>query len=156
VNGEAALDAQPGLFARMTTCIANRRTGRTCGSSSGYERFEHPKLVGLMNDLYAHEWSQFTKYFKPTFKLLQREKKDGKTGRVYEKVPQRPYPRLLASADIPEATKSKVRAEHAELDPFASKKSIEEKLRKFSTAVGSLNREATKAMTAPAAGNILP
>ena len=25
-----------------------------------HERFEHPELVPLMNDLYAHPWSQFT------------------------------------------------------------------------------------------------
>jgi len=97
-----------------------------------------------MNDLYACQWSQFTNHFKPTFKLLRREKKDGKTKRVYEKVPQTPYQRLLASSDIPEATKVKLRAQHAQLDPFALKKSIEFKLKKFFTALGNLDREATK------------
>ena len=37
----------------------------------GHDRFEHPELVALMNDLYAHEWSQFTNHFKPTFKLVE-------------------------------------------------------------------------------------
>ncbi|PYI81277.1 MAG: integrase [Verrucomicrobia bacterium] len=81
----------------------------------GHDRFGHPELVPLMNDLYAHEWSQFTNHFKPTFKLLKREKKAGKTVRVYEKKPQTPYQRLLNSADIPEATKARLRAEHAAL-----------------------------------------
>ena len=97
-----------------------------------------------MNDLYALEWSQFTNHFKPTFKLLKREKKDGKTKRIYEKQPQTPYQRLLASPDISEVRKEKLRAEHAKLDPFALKKSIEIKLKKFFTALGNLNREATK------------
>jgi hypothetical protein len=110
----------------------------------GHDRFEHPELVALMNNLYAQEWSAFTNHFKPTFKLLKREKKDGKTKRVYEPTPQTPYQRLLGSADIPEATKAKLRAQHAGLDPFALKKSIEVKLRKFFTALGNLNREATK------------
>ena len=48
------------------------------------------------------------------------------------------------TAKIPEATKAKLRAEHAGLDPFALKKSIELKLKKFFTALGNLNREATK------------
>ena len=43
----------------------------------GHERFEHPELVPLMNDLYAHPWSQFTNHFKPTFKLFE----TGKEGR---------------------------------------------------------------------------
>ena len=110
----------------------------------GHERFGHPELVPLMNDVYALEWSQYTNHFKPTFKLLERQKKDGKTKRVYEKEPQTPYQRLLASPDIPEATKSRLRAEHATLDPFALKKSIEIKLKKFFTALSNLNYEATK------------
>ena len=110
----------------------------------GHERFGHPELVPLMNDLYAKEWSQFTNHFKPTFKLLKREKKNGRTKRIYEKKPRTPYQRLLDSPDIPEATKARLRAEHAELDPFALKKSIEVKLKKFFTALGNLDRESTK------------
>lgn len=111
----------------------------------GHERFGHPELVPLMNDLYAQEWSQFTNHFKPTFKLLRREKKEGKTKRLYEKEPQTPYQRLLASPDVPEATKAALRAKHAALDPFALKKSIEVKLKKFFTLLSNLDSEATKA-----------
>jgi hypothetical protein len=110
----------------------------------GHERFGHPELVPLMNDLYAREWSQLTNHFKPTFKLKRREKRDGKSRRIYEKKPQTPYQRLLASAEIPEATKAMLRAQHAGLDPFTLKKSIEAKLKNFFTALGNLNREATK------------
>ena len=88
--------------------------------------------------------SPFTNHFKPTFKLLKRQKKEGRTKRIYEPQPQTPYQRLLASPHIPEATKAKLRADHAGLDPFALKKSIEVKLKKFFTALGNLNREATK------------
>ena len=97
-----------------------------------------------MNDLYSQEWSQFTNHFKPTFKLVKREKKDGKTKRVYEPTPKTPYQRLLESPDIPETTKAKLRAEHATLDPFELKKTIEIKLKKFFTALANLNRKATK------------
>ena len=110
----------------------------------GHDRFGHPELVSLMNDLYANQWSQYTNHFKPTFKLLRREKKDGKTKRIYEKQPQTPYERLLASPDIPEVTKARLRTEHAVLDPFALKKSIERKLKNFFTVLSNLNRESTK------------
>jgi len=109
----------------------------------GHERFGHPELVELMNELYAQEWSQFTNHFKPTFKLVKRQKQAGKTKRVYENKPQTPYQRLLASPQIPEATKAKLRVQHAQLDPFALKKSIEVKLKKFFTVLGNLNREST-------------
>ena len=75
---------------------------------------------------------------------MQREKKNGRTKRIYEQKPQTPYQRLLGSPALPEATKVKLRAEHAGLDPFALKKSIEAKLKKFFTALGNLDRESTK------------
>ncbi len=110
----------------------------------GHERFGHPELVPLMNDLYATEWSQFTNHFKPTFKLLKRKKKEGKTKRIYEHSPQTPYQRLLHSPDIPETVKARLRAEHQALDPFELKKSIEAKLKKFFNALSNLDRESTK------------
>jgi transposase InsO family protein len=111
----------------------------------GHERFEHPQLVGLMNDLYAEEWSQFTNHFRPTFKLLKRDKRGSKTVRVYEKTPQTPYQRLMDSPDIDEAIKIKLRQEHARLNPFELKKSIERKLKNFFTHLGNLDRESMKA-----------
>lgn len=111
----------------------------------GYERFEHPVLVALLNDLYAQEWSQMNNHFRPTFKLLRRDKRGSKTVRIYEKEPTPPYHRLLASPAISEARKAKLRAEHARLDPFELKKGIERKLKNFFTVLATLNRESTKA-----------
>ena len=64
--------------------------------------------------------------------------------KTYEKQPQTPYQRLLACAASPEATKARLRAEHAKLDPFALKKRIEQKLQKFFTALGYLDCELSK------------
>jgi hypothetical protein len=100
--------------------------------------------VPILNALYGQEWSQYQNHFRPTFKLEKREKKGGQTVKTYEKKPQTPYQRLLASEAIPEASKARLREEHQRLDPFALKKSIEEKLKKFFTALGNLDRESTK------------
>jgi hypothetical protein len=110
----------------------------------GYQRFGHPELVPLLNDLYGQEWSQYQNHFRPTFKLLKREKKGAKTVKTYEKKPQTPYQRLLQSPQVPETTKARLRDQHAALDPFALKKSIEAKLKKFFTALGNLDLESTK------------
>lgn len=110
----------------------------------GYDRLEHPPLVPLLNELYAGPWSQWTNHFRPTFKLLRRDKRGSKTVRLYEKQPQTPYQRLLASAEIAETTKEKLRQEHQRLDPFELKKGIESKLKKFFTALGNLDCESTK------------
>lgn len=110
----------------------------------GYERFGHPELVPLLNGLYEREWSQYQNHFRPTFKLHRREKHGGKTRKIYEPQPQTPYQRLMDSPCIPPETKRRLEAEHLQLDPFELKKAIERKLRAIFTALGNLNREATK------------
>ena len=109
----------------------------------GHDRFGHPELVALMNDLYGQEWSQYQNHFRPTFKLLSRDKRGSKTVRRYAPLAT-PYQRRLHSRAIPKAVKVRLRAEHARLNPFTLKKAIEEKLQKFFTALGNLDRESTK------------
>lgn len=109
----------------------------------GYARFGHPELVAPLNALYR-TWGQYHNHFRPTFKLQKREKQGGKTIKTYEKTPQTPYQRLLASPDVSEAAKAKLRAEHARLDPFALKKEIEGHLKALFTLLGNLDRESTK------------
>src|SRR5215510_16089842 len=110
----------------------------------GYERFEHPELVAPLNELYSQEWSQYQNHFRPTFKLLKREKQGSKTIKTYENQPKTPYQRLLESPDLPEALKNQMRTQHVGLDPFALKKGIEKKLTNFFTLLGNLNRQSTK------------
>src|SRR6185437_1563120 len=121
----------------------------------GHDRFEHPQLVRLMNDLYSREWSQFQNHFRPTLKLHSRDKLGSRTVRRYEK-PQTPYARLLASHDVSPKAKARLQAEHAQLNPFALKKTIEQKLRLFFTAKSNLQPEATLSRLTPAPGNIYP
>jgi hypothetical protein len=108
----------------------------------GHDRFEHAGLVPLMNDLYAQEWSQLQNHFRPSLKLHSRDKRGSKTVRRYEK-PQTPYARLLASPQISQTNKARLRAEHAQPNPFDLKKNIEQKLRWFFTAQSNLQPEAT-------------
>ncbi len=108
----------------------------------GHDRFEQASLVPLMNDLYVKEWSQFQNHFRPSFKLHSRDKRGSKTIRRYER-PLTPYARLLASPHITSQAKARLQAEHAQLNPFALKKSIEQKLRLFFTAHSNLQPEAT-------------
>ena len=39
----------------------------------GYDRFDNPELVPVINDLYSNEWSLFNNYFCPTLKLKEKE-----------------------------------------------------------------------------------
>ena len=94
----------------------------------GYDRFDDKALIDLMNDLYKNEWRLYQNHFIPTMKLIEKTKINSKYRRKYDK-PKTPYQRILESPQINEETKNKLRQVHAQLNPFALKKAIEEKLR---------------------------
>jgi len=94
----------------------------------GYDRFEDHALVALMNDIYAHEWSLYQNHFCPSMKLVDKQRINSKYRKKYDR-PQTPYQRVLASEQITDQTKSRLKALHLSLNPFILKQSIEKKLR---------------------------
>lgn len=110
----------------------------------GYERFEEPQLVDPMNALYAKEWSLYQNFFRPTFKLLSKERIGSKYRRRYED-PQTPYQRLLDSPQVSKKAKAQLRRTFRSLNPFHLKKRIERKLKK----IFQLHRTAPSWVAAP-------
>ncbi len=49
----------------------------------GYDRFDNPALVDLMNNLYANEWSLYQNHFCPVMKLIEKQKINSR----YHKLP---------------------------------------------------------------------
>lgn len=94
----------------------------------GYDRFEDSRLVTLMNDLYSKEWSLYQNHFCPTMKLIEKKKVNSRYTRRYSK-PMTPYQRLLASEDISEEVKERLKEQHAIINPFTLKEIIEKKLK---------------------------
>jgi hypothetical protein len=109
----------------------------------GHDRYEHAQLVSLMNEIYG-DWNQLLNHFRPTFKLLSKEKKGSRYKRCYE-TPQTPYARLIQQAELTPSTKHQLKLQHQTLNPFELKKTIEQKLKTFFTSLSNLNREATNA-----------
>ena len=94
----------------------------------GYDRFEDPQLLPLMNDLYSNEWSLYQNHFCPAMKLLEKQRINSKYHKKYDK-PQTPYHRVLASDQIDKQTKQQLKSLHQSLNPFILKRKIEKKLR---------------------------
>jgi hypothetical protein len=61
----------------------------------GYDRFDSPCLVAMMNDLYKNEWSLLITYFYPSMQLETKIKINSKYMRKYHK-PKTPYQRVTA------------------------------------------------------------
>jgi hypothetical protein len=100
----------------------------------GYDRFDNPAMVDLMNNLYANEWSLFQNHFSPIMKLIEKRKINSRYYKRYDK-PLTPYRRLMASTHIPEETKAKLREQHRALNPFELKRIIDKKLKRIFTHV---------------------
>lgn len=96
----------------------------------GYDRFDKPFLVSMMNDLYKNEWSLLVNYFYPSMQLKEKVKINSKYVRKYHK-PKTPYQRLMESSHIDKKTKIILEKKFESLNPFELKKTIEDKLKKI-------------------------
>lgn len=108
----------------------------------GYDRFEKPCLVDLMNDLYKNEWSLYQNHFCPTMKLVEKKKINSRYYKRYD-TPKTPYQRLMESEYISQDVKDKLEKQHATLNPFELKRVIEQKLKhifKFFTVTSNVRQ----------------
>lgn len=96
----------------------------------GYDRFDNPRLVSLMNDLYKNEWSLLMNYFYPSMQLQKKVKLNSKYKKKYYKA-KTPYQRLIDSNYVDENTKKGLKVKFDSLDPFELKRTIEMKLKKI-------------------------
>jgi len=94
----------------------------------GYDRFENPMLVDLMNDLYANEWSLYQNHFCPVMKLIEKKKINSRYYKRYDK-PMTPYYRLMGSMHISKEIKDRLREQHKTLNPLELKRIIDAKLK---------------------------
>jgi len=94
----------------------------------GYDRFENPETLDLINDLYKKEWALLHNFFSPSFKLLSKCRIKSKYVKKYD-TPKTPYRRLLAWRGLSKDRRTKLKAIYATLNPFALADEIERKLK---------------------------
>jgi hypothetical protein len=97
----------------------------------GYERYDNPEVVQRLNELARGPFNQMLNYFHASLKLESKERTPGgKIRRVYEKA-KSPLERVLESPEVEPATKARLRAEKALLNPFALKREVDRRLREI-------------------------
>ena len=94
----------------------------------GYERLEDPELCTPINTIYRELWEPLHNYFCPSAKLISKDRHGAKIKRRHD-APQTPCDRLLASDAIDPATKARLRATRAALNPFELQRRLEQALR---------------------------
>jgi hypothetical protein len=96
----------------------------------GYDRYDNPAVVPLLNHLTTGAWSQLLNYFCPAMKLQSKVRDGARVRRVYD-TPATPYARILAQSQVSAATKATLRTQRAQLNPFALNRQIETELKQI-------------------------
>jgi hypothetical protein len=98
----------------------------------GYDRFDDPHIIPLLNDLYRNEWRLFHNFFCPSVKLIAKERVGSKTIKRHD-IPRTPYQRIMLSNHVQESTKQSLTKTLETLNPFMLREAMEKKLKKIFT-----------------------
>jgi len=114
----------------------------------GYDRFDNPKTVALLNQLYTSEWQLFHNFLIPSFKLVDKQRRHSKIIKRFDS-PKTPYQRILEANDsfVSHKTKERLRMIKRSLNPFELRKKMESKIAKVlrsTRTTSNINSEATK------------
>jgi hypothetical protein len=93
----------------------------------GWERYDSPKAVEAMNDLYRQQLRLWLNLYLPSVKLVKKVRVGSKVRRVYD-APQTPLERVMASASAHPDQIAVLKKLRASLDPFQLGKVIERKI----------------------------
>lgn len=96
----------------------------------GYERFDNPAVIPLMNDLFANEYSLLVNFFLPSVKLQEKERLGSKITKRHDK-PTTPCDRLLSSSYIPKQKKLWLKEQRRILNPFILRTIVQQKLKRI-------------------------
>mgnify|MGYP001583117267 CR=1 FL=1 len=96
----------------------------------GYDRFDNPVVVRLMNDLFKNEWRLYHNFFLPSVKLIAKERIGSRVIKRHDR-PQTPFRRLLASRNVDGKAKNALKEQYKQLNPFSLRRGLEKKLKKI-------------------------
>ena len=96
----------------------------------GYQRFDKPKIVDMLNDIYMNYWSLFFNFFIPSSKIISKQRVGPKIIKKHDS-PKTPVERLLESYAISEAKKKRLIALRKTLNPFELHNIIHNKIKEI-------------------------
>ena len=89
----------------------------------GYTRIDDQSLVPLVAEILEVACT-YRNHYRPVRRMVSKVRVGAKWKRVFEKVAQTPYARVLSQEDISTAMKKKLQAEHAQLNPVVLRQKL--------------------------------
>jgi hypothetical protein len=96
----------------------------------GYQRYDNPDVVPLINALVKGPYGQLLNYFHASLKLERKVRSEGRFTRIYGPA-QTPLARVLASAEVSRQTKQRLQQHKQSLNPFALKQVVHQSLKQI-------------------------
>jgi hypothetical protein len=94
----------------------------------GYERFDDPTIVPLLNDLFTNEWRLLMNFFLPSVKLTDKQRVKSRIIKTYDP-PKTPLQRVLESPHVAPLRKRELKSLFPQLNPFLLQQCVNKKIR---------------------------
>ena len=128
-------------YRKNDNMYVEERNGHVVRKYLGYDRLDAPEIVPLMNKLYDI-LAPYLNHFKPVRRMTSKERVGAKYRRVYEKIAETPYQRVLKHPALSEEIKERLRVEHEALNPLILKRKIDALRKKiYDVQQAARNRE---------------
>ena len=109
-------------YRKNDSCFVEQKNWSVIRRAVGYGRYDTDKELSILNKLYGY-LRLYVNFFQPVRKLIKKERIGSKVTKRYDEA-KTPYRRVLASPDIKEEIKVKLKNQYAMLNPAELKRKI--------------------------------
>ncbi len=109
-------------YRKNDSCHVEQKNWSVVRKTVGYLRYDREEQIELLNQLYEF-LSSYTNFFQPVLKLTKKERHGSKLKKTYD-LAQTPYQRALASPEVSEEQKQKLKDKYKMLNPVTLKRNI--------------------------------
>ena len=109
-------------YRKNDSCFVEQKNWSVIRRAVGYARYDTDNELNTLNELYGY-LRLYVNFFQPVRKLIKKERIGSKVTKRYDEA-KTPYRRVLASPDIEDKIKLKLRKEYGMLNPAELKRKI--------------------------------
>lgn len=109
-------------YRKNDNCYVEQKNYSVVRRAVGYLRYDTEEELRLLNELYRY-LRLYTNFFQPTMKLIHKTRIGSKVTKKYDKA-KTPYRRVIASPEVSEQDKQKLKAQYWKLNPAYLKRQI--------------------------------
>jgi len=109
-------------YRKNDSCFVEQKNWSVIRRAVGYGRYDTDKELSILNELYGY-LRLYVNFFQPVRKLIKKERIGSKVIKKYDQA-KTPYRRVLASPDIEDEIKMKLKNQYDMLNPAELKRKI--------------------------------